>query len=798
MANLRIAVRMLLREPGFTLTAAILLALGIGATAAIYTLLERLLFEPLAYPESARLVWIQVALPASGAGFGLMLGGDYREIHEHMRNFESVGAFVEGNWTVTGDGGEAERLSGARVTRDFFDVLGVRPVLGREFSPVEYHNGQEMEVIFSYPFWQRRYGGDPAMVGRHVTLDGIPYQVAGVMPAGFPLESQHDMWAPEQEESPYITSRRWRVVRAFGRLKKSATVERAQAEANAFAADLAGRYPEDRGFGLRLTTFLEREVGGVRQSLWMFAAAVGCVLLIACSNVASLLLARGAARIREMAVRSAVGATRAKLMAQLLTENLVLSMIGGGLGLLLALGGVRLLVALDPRALPRAQQIRADPGVLLFVLIASTVTGVIFGIVPALRGSRVNLTEAWKETGRGGSFGRRGNRLRAALVVIEVALGVVLLSSAGLIGRSLRALTRVDPGYRVRDVLSMQISLTGAPYRDLDACRKFFDRLEPAVETIPGVEAAGGVSWLPLRNGSSWSNIWLDSQPRSEDHKIRVDNRIVTPGYFQTLDVPLLAGRFFNERDRADSPNVAIVNDAFARELFPNGDAIGRRIAIELNPPWVGEIVGVVRGYREFNLAEAPRRELFTAYSQTTIPGQMVVVRTKGDPSAYAKSVRAAVASIDPEIPVYNIRTMQQQVDESLAQARMRSALLGVFSGVALVLASLGVYGMISCAVAERRHEIGIRMALGARAVEVRRMVVTQALKLTGMGLACGAAGAALGARLIENFLYGVTPADPMTYAGTMAVFVAVTIVASYLPARRATRLHPLTVLRHE
>ena len=504
-----------------------------------------------------------------------------------MRNFEGVAAFIDGNWTLTGDGGEAERLSGARVTPEFFDVLGVHPALGRDFSRDEYHNGREMDVIFSEAFWRRRYGGDPSILGRRVTLDGIPYVVAGVMPSGFPLESQHDMWAPEQQVPPYISTRRWRVVRVFGRLKKLADVVQAQGEANSFAADLAERYPEDRGFGLRLTTFLDREVGGVRQSLWVFAAAVGCVLLIACANVASLLLARGAARVREMAVRTAVGATRVKLIAQLLTENVLLAVAGGALGLPLAIGGVRFLVALDPRALPRTAEVRADPGVLLFALIVSISTGVIFGIVPALRGSSVNLTEALKETSRGGSAGLRGNRLRAALVVIEVALGVVLLSSAGLIGRSLRALTRVEPGYRIDHVLSMQISLTGAIYRDPVACRKFFDQLEPAVERIPGIESAGGISSLPLGDGASLSNVWLDTQPHREDTKIRVDNRIVTPGYFQTLGVPLAAGRLFEARDGPDAPHAVIVNDVFARR-FPNADAVGRRITIEVTPALVG------------------------------------------------------------------------------------------------------------------------------------------------------------------------------------------------------------------
>ena len=386
---------MLAREPGFTLTAAVLLALGIGATTAIFTLLNSVLFEPLPYPESDRLVWITMSPPRAGTGYLGLFGRDFLEIQDRNCCFENLAGYIDESWTVT-DGGEPVRLSGARVTPGFFETLKIQPALGRGFRSAEHHKGSEMVAILSYPFWQRHYGGDPSLIGRHVPMDGISYEIAGVMPAGFPFESQHDMWAPLAAESDYM-GHRWRMLRAFGRLKPGATMGPAQAQLNALAADFTTRYPEDKDYGLRLTTFLDREVSGVRQQLWIFAAAVGCLLLIACSNVASLLLARGAVRVREMAVRAAVGASRAVLAMQLLIESVILALIGGILGFPLAVAGVRALVALDSRALPRAREIHADPAVMLFAFLASLVTGVIFGVVPALRGSRVNLTDALKE-----------------------------------------------------------------------------------------------------------------------------------------------------------------------------------------------------------------------------------------------------------------------------------------------------------------------------------------------------------------------------------------------------------------
>jgi putative ABC transport system permease protein len=790
MSNLRIGARMLAREPGFTLIAAVLLALGIGATTAIFTLLNSVLFEPLPYPDSARLVWVLTAPAKAGPGFLSLFGRDYLEIRDHNCCFESMAGYVDQSWTVT-DGGEPVRLSGARVTPGFFETLKIQPAIGRSFRAEEYHKGNEMVAILSYPFWQHHYGGDPNLIGRRVPMDGISYEIAGIMPSGFPFETQHDMWAPLQAESDYMLER-YRAVRVFGRLKRGATVAQAQADMNALAADFAQRYAADRGFGLKLSTFLDREVGGVRQSLWVFAAAVGCLLLIACSNVASLLLARGAARVREMAVRAAVGASRGTMIRQLLMESLLLALLGGVVGFPLAILGVRGLLALDPHALPRSGEIHASMPVMV-------ITGVVFGIVPALRTSRVNLTDALKESGRGGTSGLSRNRLRSTLVVAEVALGMVLLSAAGLLGRSFVALTRVDPGYRVQGVLTMQLSCTGVAYKTIDQCRNFYERLDPVLQRIPGVEAAGGTNWLPLRPGSNAGSIWLDGNGlRSEETKIRTQLRLVTPLYFRALGVRLAAGRFFDEHDTFSAPKVMLVNETFARELFPNGDAVGHLATVDFNPPFTGQIVGVVGDYRDASLSDVPQRELFVPYQQITIGVQTLVIRTKGDASGYVKPVQGAIATIDPSMAIYDVKTMQQQVDNSLAQPRLRSALLAVFSMVALALAALGVYGVIACGVAERRQEIGIRMALGARAGEVRGMLLGEGLKLTAIGLAIGGIAAVFASRMIEGFLYGVRTSDPFTYGVTILLFLGVTALASYFPARRATSVDPLTVLRDE
>ena len=799
MSDWRYAFRMLFRNPAFTLAAIIVLALGIGAATAIFTLVHSVLLEPLPYPKSDRLIYISGLPPRSGQGVTGLVGADFAEFRERNRSFENIAAYVQGLWIVSGVG-DAESIAGVRVSPGYFETLGVQPMLGRGFSPEEQRLGHEMEVIFSYRFWQRKFGGDASVVGKRVTMDGRPYEIVGVAPANFPPGDDYDMFAPLQMDGPFAVGRRYRNVRVFGRLKKDVTIEQAQAEAHVIAADFSARYPDDAGFKFQLTTFLDRAVGGVRKTLWIFAAAVGCVLLIACSNVASLLLARGAVRVREMAVRAALGATRTVLIRQMLVESAMLALCGGALGLGLAWAALRFLLASGPKTLPRASEIHIDAGVLFFTLLASIVTGVVFGMAPALRGSRVNLSESIKEGGRSGTPGRRANRFRAALVVVEVALGVVLMAGAGLFARTFRALNEVPAGYNVRNVLTMQVAVLGSRYHTPDDWRAFFERLIPEVERIPGIQAAGTTNLLPLQTERNTTSLWLDTEAmRSEETKIRMDNRVVTPNYFHAMGIPLVAGRVFTENDKPDTPRVMMVNESFAREFYPNG-ALGHQVTLDIGvgAMWTAEIVGVVGDFHELKLGEEPRRELFTTLAQTTIAGQTLVVRTTGDPAGYVGPVRRAVESIDKDVPVYNVRTMQQQVDESLAEQRMRVALLGVFSMLALVLASIGLYGVIACAVAERRQEIGIRMALGARRDQVVGLVLREGLELTGLGLLIGLLAALGATRWIESLLFGVKAWDPLTFAATGAIFIGVALAASYLPAQRATMVDPVAALREE
>jgi putative ABC transport system permease protein len=789
---------MLFRTPAFSFAAALVLALGLGASTAIFTLVERLLLSPLPYPDAGRLVWIWNVPPRAGSGLRGLFYTDLDEIRRESRLFESVGGAFAGSWNVTG-AGEPQRLAGVRVTSEFFPTLGIQPQTGRLFLPEEYRVGREMVAILSYSFWQNHLGGDPNILGRHISMDGISFEIVGVMPREFALSADYDLWAPLPPESPYAVGRTWRWVQTCGRLKPGVQAGQAQVELNIIAQDLASRYPEDRGFGLKLVTFLDQEVGSVRKTLWIFAAAVGCVLLIACSNVASLLLARGAVRVREMAVRAAVGASRGALVRQLLIESGLLAIAGAVMGLPLAFFGVRLLIALAPQALPRTQEIHMDARVLAFSFLLALTTALAFGIVPALRGSRVGLRGVLTAGGRGGSGGGGGSRLRSALVVIEVALGVVLLACAGLLARSFHQLSEVRPGYDISSVVTMQFSLSDVRYKDLARCEKFFEKLVTLLEQTPGIESAGTTNHLPLWKDKQTAGIWLESQPvHSAETKIVLDNRVVSPDYFRTMGIPLLAGRFFEWTDRIDSAKAVIVNDAFVREFFPRGDAVGKRVILEVGVPWTGQIVGVVGSFREADMAEEPRRELFTAYAQTTTPGNTLVVRSTGNTADVLSAVRTAIGAVDPDVAFFNVRTMKRQVADSVAQPRLRSALIEVFSVVALILASLGIYGVIACSVAERKKEIGIRIALGAQPSEVQRMVLAQGLKLTAIGLGLGLAGAAAATRLIEGFLFGISASDPFTYVATCVVFLTIAVLASYLPARRAMKVDPIVALREE
>ena len=795
-SELRFAFRTLFREPLFTLSAVAVLALGMGSTTAIYTLLQNLLLAPLPYADSHRLVWIWNQPRQAGLESQGFIGADLEDFRGIAQSFERVAGMLPGAWSIVTNG-QARYVWGARVQPGFFEILGVQPFLGRGFLPEEFHRGREMTAIFSYASWQRYYGGDPGIVGRKIQIEGSTFEIAGIMPADFPLSEEYELLAPFPLESPY-TQIRVHMFPAIGKLKSGVSLAQARAETGALDAELARRHPDERAWRIRLVTFSDQASGGLGNTLWILAASVGCVLLMACSNAASLILARGVGRGRQMAVRATLGAGSGRLIRQTLLETGVIALAAGLLGWLAAVASVHLVQVLEPDALPHGRTIRADFGVMAFAFFLSLATGVIFGLLPALRLARVDLRDALQESGRGGTSSRDSHRLRSALVVLEVAAGVVLMTSAGLLARSFRELTRVNRGYDASHALTMTVTFSD-PHWGMARRRGFIERLTAELERLPGVAAVGASSSVPLANEGMSLGLWVDTQPVTPDSQIQTDHRAVTPGYFDALRIPLAAGRFFTAADQPESPLVALVNDVFAARFFPAGNTLGRNLLIKDAGRLTSyEVVGIVRGYRDVNLGEPPRSEVFTAFAQTTLRQMTLVLRTAGDPSALAAAASKLVASVDPEVPVHAVSTMEDRERRAVSVLRVRSAVLILFSTVAVLLTSLGLYGVIACGVAARRREFGIRVALGARPGQVCWPVVRSGLQLTLAGLALGLAGAAVAARLLSRFLFGVGAADPPSYLVTVAVMLLVAVVASFLPAWRATQVNPLEALREE
>jgi len=798
--GVQFGLRALARHRWFSLVAVSVLALGIGSTAAVFTVAHSVLLAPLAYPASDRLVWILNYPTARGVGERGLLGADFLEIRRLSHSFESSACYLEVAWAGTGFG-DPVRVLGARVSKGFFETLGVRPIAGRTFAPESYHRDRNTEVLLGYEFWQRTFGGDRSVIGRRVTLDDAPYEVVGILPSDFAL-ANYDLWAPMAEEWPYLTGRSLRTMRAFARLKPGVSMQQAQAEASFLSADLSARFADDRQWALHLVSFLDQAVGGIRQTIWTFSVAVVCLLLISCSNVASLLAARGAARVREMAVRTALGASRGRLILQLLAETAPLAILGGAFGLALAAVSVRWLASGAADSIPRANQIHVDLWVAAFTFLVCLLAAGASAIGPALAVSHVNVQEALRDGGRGSTGGRARNRFRSALVVAEVALGVALMVAAGLLVRTFRELSNVRPGWDASHVLTFQITLSQDRYADRNLTLSFFERMMNGLEQLPGVESAGSTHWIVLRPGPERNSttVGLEGDPaQTGDSGIVTDNRVITPDYLRAIRVPLVAGRFFDWHDRVGSPPVILVNDIFAREFFPKGDAVGKRIYwTDFTPSRMMQIVGIVGSFREADLSEVPKREVFTPYAQNPIRNQTIVVRTFGDPAELVPEIRRVVGEIDQEVPIYSARALQDRVDQSLAVPRLRGSLLTLFSVAALLLAALGLYGIIACNVAERRQELGIRMALGARSAQVRGMLISQGLSLTLTGLAVGLAGAAALTRLLRGMLYGVSAWDPVTFVVVPAMFILATLIASYVPAKRALKIDPVEALRAE
>ena len=798
--DVRFGARVLWKRPGFTLVALAVLALGIGANTAIFSVVNAVLLRPLPYPGAERVVAFDAVNPPKGITDSSISAPDFADLKAQTRSFEALAIYAAGNANLTG-GDEPERVAVGYADADFFRVLGVGAARGRVLLPEDDRAGAAPVAVISHGLWVRRCGADPSAVGRRVELSARSLEVVGVMPPGFDFPERTEVWAPLQLD----VSKEPRDNRAYsvvGRLAPGVTLEAARAEADTVSARLAQAYPvTNAGWGVQLETLKDELVGRLKTTLFLLLAGVGLVLLIACANVANLLLARAAGRRREVALRLALGASRWRIARQMLTESVLLALAGGALGAGLSVWLTDLLVALAPADTPRLAEASADVRVLLFAAGASLLTGVVFGLAPALQASRADLGDALKEGSRGGGGGR--GRVRSALVVAEVALSLLLLAGAGLLVKSFARLQSVDPGFDPSGVLTMRVSLPSARYKEPARKAEFYAALTERLKSLPGVEAAGATLSLPLggSNLSVWRGFVREGRPATPETAENASFSVVTPDYFRAMRIPVRAGRGFTERDDASATKVVVVNETLARKVFPGEDPLGKHITIWRDEKFPREIVGVVGEAKPQGLDADPAFQMYVPHAQdATWGGLSLAVRARGgtDPAALAQAVRSEVRALDRQLPPYDVKTMEQVVAGSTAYRRVTAFLMAGFAAAALLLAGVGLYGVVSYAVTERTREIGLRMALGAQRGHVVRLVVRRGMLLTLAGLCAGLVAAAALTRLMAGLLYGVSATDPAVYAVVSLLLAAVALVACLVPARRATKVDPMVALRYE
>ncbi len=801
--DVRYGLGMLTRNPGFTCIAVLTLALGIGANTAIFSVVNGVLWSSMPYPQPEQLAMVWCDNRRQGIPDDITSYPNFVDWRDRNKTFQGMAGVTSENFNLTG-GGQPEEISAASVSINFFQLIGVNPALGRVFSAEEEQPGRDRIVILSHRLWQRRFGGDPGILNKTVLLSGEPHVVVGIMAPGFQFPENTEMWRPLAPDERMRAARGAFWLPVVGRLKPGVTRAQAQADLDVIANQIEQQYPNMVGYGVNVVLVLEQAVGSIRRSLLILFGAVLCVLLIACANVANLLLARAAVRQREVAVRAALGAGRWRIVRQLLTESMLLAVVGGALGVLLAWWGLRLLVDLSPANIPRLENIRLDGRVLWFTLILSVLTGLIFGLAPALQTTHLNLSETLKEGGRtgvGGAGGRRAQRIRGVFIVVEVALTLALLVGAGLLVRSFWRLQQVNPGFRADRLLTLRLSLSGPNYTEGVHAVSFFERLQERLATLPGVVSASATSGIMLPKLANSAGFTIENKPQDPSELgLELPFDIVQPNYFETMGVQLLRGRTFTAQDTRDTPRVAIVNETFVKRYFPNEDPVGKRFTfggVGPNTRWI-TIVGVVRDTKRQGVDQPVRIESWMPLAQRPSGSMEVVLRTTGDPLALGRTVREAVWSLDRDMPIPIIQSMEQILSERVAQRRLNMLLLGLFALVALILSAIGIYGVMSYAVTQRTHEIGIRMALGAQASDVLRMVVWRGMSLALIGVALGLAAALALTRVLKTLLFEVSATDPATFALVALLLLFVALLACWIPARRATKVDPLIALRHE
>lgn len=798
----RYGIRMLLKNPGFTIAAVLILTLGIAINTIIFNVVNSVILRPLPYGDPERIMVVWEIGKTMGAVTQPVTSGNFADWKKENKTFEDMAAISPINFTLTGSG-ESELISSASVSANFFDILKVTPILGRGFQPNEDRPGQDNTVIVGYGLWQRYFGADPGLLGKSLTLNGSKYTVIGIMPPGVNLpgelfKGKVQLWTPLALSGDM--NRTMNAYGVIGRLKGGVTVRQSQADMDNLAASLARLFPDtNTGRGVKLIPLNEQVVGDVRKQLLILLAAVATVLLIVCANVANLLLARATGRKKEIAIRTALGAGRIRIVRQLLTESVILAFLGGGLGLLLAFWGGSALYAVLPSTLSSLKEIKFDFWVLTFTILVSLVTGLIFGVAPALQVSRTNLQDSLQEGGRSAGTDSRSQRVRSLLVVSEIALAFALSVSSGLLIMSFIRLQQVDPGFKGDNTLTLRLFLPSSRYPDVPNIWTFFRQLEQGAANISGGWSAGLVSNLPLGGNINQRAFNIEGRPPARPgEELTADYYSISPTYLQTMGVPLLKGRTFTERDKDDTPAMALINETAAKRFWPHEDPIGKRVMIADGVDMPREIVGIVGDVKQINLEKGPTAQLYVSYLQKPNRTMTLIVHSNSSASGMPQALRNLVRTMDPDLPVSNLMSMEEILSRSVAARRFNTVLLTIFACLGLVLASVGIYGVTSYSVSQRSHEIGIRIALGAQVKDILTLIIRQGLILSCIGLGIGVVMALALTRWLASLLFEVSSTDPIAYSLIFIVLLVVTLTACYIPARRATKVDPMIVIRSE